>query len=83
MTTYQVNFAKKKQYIPYKCLTLKSLNLCMAMSYKDKLCLEGYGSIEPSERKKLAHPLAYTQIKQYRASKTKYYKNKESNKENE
>jgi DNA primase large subunit len=82
-TTYQVNFAKKKQYIPYKCLTLKSLNLCMAMSYKDELCLEGYGSIEPSERKKLAHPLAYTQIKQYRASKKKFYKEKESNKENE
>jgi DNA primase large subunit len=82
-TSYQVNFAKKKQYTPYKCLTLKSLNLCMAMSYKDELCLEGYGSIEPSERKKLAHPLAYTHIKQYRASKGKYYRDKKSEKEND
>jgi DNA primase large subunit len=82
-TTYQVNFAKKKQYTPYKCLTLKSLNLCKATIYKDELCLEGYGSIEPSQRKKLAHPLAYTQIKQYRISKNKFYKEKESEKENE
>lgn len=82
-TTYQVNFAKKKKYTPYKCLTLKSLNLCMALSYKDELCLEGYGSKEPSERKKLAHPLAYTQIKQYRASKWKKNMKKESEKENE
>ena len=82
-TSYQVNFAKKKRYTPYKCLTLKSLNLCMAAKYKDELCLEGYGSIEPSERKKLAHPLAYTQIKQYRASKWKNYMKKESEKKNE
>lgn len=82
-TTYQVKFAKKKQYTPYKCLTLKSLNLCMASSYKDELCLEGYGSKEPSERKKLAHPLAYTQIKQYRASKWKNNTNKQLGKENE
>ncbi len=82
-TTYQVNFAKKKKYIPYKCLTLKSLNLCFAANYKDKLCLEGYGSVEPSERKKLAHPLSYTRIKQYRASKEEYYKNKEVDEVNE
>ncbi|MFX1390547.1 MAG: hypothetical protein ACFE9Z_10825 [Promethearchaeota archaeon] len=82
-TSYQVKFAKKKQYTPYKCLTLKSLNLCMALSYKDELCLEGYGAIEPSERKKLAHPLAYTQIKKYRANKSKQYSNRESEKENE
>jgi len=82
-TTYQVNFAKKKKYIPYKCLTLKSLNLCFAANYKDKLCLEGYGSVEPSERKKLAHPLSYTRIKQYRASKEEYYKNREVDEVNE
>lgn len=82
-TTYQVNFAQKKKYIPYKCLTLKSLNSCLAVEYKDKLCLEGYGSVEPSERKKLGHPLGYTRIKQYRFSKADFYKSKESNKENE
>jgi DNA primase large subunit len=76
-TSYQVNFAKRKKYIPYKCLTLKSLNLCMDAKYKDTLCLEGYGSKEPSERRKLAHPLAYTRIKQYRASKAKKYIKKE------
>jgi DNA primase large subunit len=75
-TTYQVNFAKKKKYIPYKCLTLKSLNLCMDAVYKDELCLEGYGSREPTERKKIAHPLAYTRIKQYRASKYESYEKK-------
>lgn len=82
-TAYQVNFAKKKAYTPYKCLTLKSLNLCFAAIYKDKLCLEGYGSVDPSERKKLAHPLAYTRIKQYRGSKKEYYKNKEVDEVNE
>ncbi|MFX1278589.1 MAG: hypothetical protein ACFFA3_04180 [Promethearchaeota archaeon] len=75
-TAYQVNFAKKKKYIPYKCLTLKSLNLCMAMKYKDELCLLGYGAKEPNERRKLAHPLSYTQIQKYRAEKWEYY-NKE------
>jgi len=82
-TTYQVNFAQKKKYIPYKCLTLKSLNSCLAVKYKDELCLGGYGSVEPSERKKIKHPLAYTKTKQYRASKTKFYKKKESSRKNE
>ena len=82
-TTYQVNFAQKKKYIPYKCLTLKSLNSCLAVKYKDELCLGGYGSVEPSERKKIKHPLAYTKTKQYRASKTEFYKKKESSKKNE
>ncbi|MFW9826732.1 MAG: hypothetical protein ACFFEY_03820 [Candidatus Thorarchaeota archaeon] len=81
-TSYQVNFAKKKKYTPYKCLTLKTLNLCMALSYKDELCLEGYGAKEPSERKKIAHPLAYTQIWQYREAKQKKYSTKESKNEN-
>ena len=82
-TTYQVNFAKKKNYIPYKCLTLKSLNLCLAVKYKDELCLTGYGSFEPSERKKIAHPLFYTRIKKYRVSREENYKKKELAKENE
>lgn len=86
-TTYQVEYAKKKGYSPYKCLTLQSLNLCMASRYKDELCLKGYGSTEPTERKKLKHPLFYVQIKQYRAEKSKeYFKNKvkrQSNKESE
>jgi DNA primase large subunit len=76
-TTYQVNFAKKKQYTPYQCSTLISFNLCMAAKYKDELCLTGYGSVEPSERKKLKHPLGYVRIKQYRAVKEEeYFKNK-------
>jgi DNA primase large subunit len=82
-TTYQVNYAKKKEYTPYKCLTLKSLNLCLAEKYKDELCLTGYGSKEIRERKKLAHPLSYTQINQYRASKWPNYMKKESEKKNE
>ena len=77
-TTYQVNFAKRKKYVPYQCSTLKSFNLCMAAKDKDELCLEGYGSKELSERKKLKHPLAYVRIKQYRSIKEKeYLKNKE------
>lgn len=82
-TTYQVNFAHKKKYVPYKCLTLKSLNLCFAEQYKDELCLGGYGSVEPSERKKIAHPLAYTRIKKYRLSKEEQYKKKDLDKKNE
>ena len=73
-TTYQVEYAKKKNYTPYQCSTLKSLGLCMADKYKDALCLEGYGSIEPTERKKLKHPLSYVRIKQYRSEKDEEYK---------
>jgi len=68
-TNYQVEYAKKKKYTPYQCSTLQSISLCMKEKYKDTLCLEGYGSIEPSERKKLKHPLAYVRIKQYRDEK--------------
>ena len=81
-TTYQVNFAKKKNYIPYQCSTLLSFNLCMAAKYKDELCLEGYGSVDPTERKKLKHPLAYIRIKQYRATKFNEIK-RESKKESD
>ena len=73
-TIYQVEYAKKKNYTPYQCSTLKSLGLCMADKYKDALCLEGYGSIEPTERKKLKHPLSYVRIKQYRSEKDEEYK---------
>ena len=69
-TNYQVEYAKKKKYTPYQCSTLQSINLCMKEKYKDELCLEGYGSTEPSERKKLKHPLAYVRIKQYRDKKS-------------
>jgi len=82
-TYYQVNFAKKKKYVPYKCLTLKSLNLCMAKKYNDELCLEGYFSKELGDRKNVTHPLRYTRIKQYRASKEKNYTKKQLNKKNE
>ena len=72
-TTYQVEYAKRKNYTPYQCSTLKSLGLCMAEKYKDELCKDGYGSTEPTERKKLKHPLAYIRIKQYRREKDEAY----------
>jgi len=71
-TTYQVEYANRKSYTPYQCSTLKSLGLCIADKYKDELCLTGYGSKEPSERKMLKHPLFYVQLKQYRSE---YQKN--------
>ena len=76
-TNYQVEYAKKKKYTPYQCSTLQSISLCMKEKYKNTLCLEGYGSVEPSERKKLKHPLAYVRIKQYRDGKEgEFLKNK-------
>jgi len=76
-TNYQVEYAKKKKYNPYKCSTLQSITLCMKEKFKDKLCQEGYGSKELTERKKLKHPLAYVRIKQYRDEKEEeYLKNK-------
>jgi len=49
----------------------------MKEKYKNTLCLEGYGSKELTERKKLKHPLAYVRIKQYRDEKeVEYLKNK-------
>jgi len=89
-TKYQVEYAKKKNYTPYQCSTLKSLGLCMADKYKDELCLEGYGSKELTERKKLKHPLGYVRIKKYRSERDKEYKKnlakrdlEESQKQNE
>ncbi|MBN1216977.1 MAG: hypothetical protein JXA99_16260 [Candidatus Lokiarchaeota archaeon] len=66
---YQVEFAKKKEYSPHSCDTLKSLNLCMATKYKDKLCIEGYFSKKKEQEQKIKHPLFYTQLKQYKLSK--------------
>jgi len=89
-TTYQVEYAKRKNYTPYQCSTLKSLGLCMADKYKDELCKDGYGSKEPTERKKLKHPLSYIRIKQYRSGKEEEFKKikakrelEESQKQNE
>jgi DNA primase large subunit len=73
-TTYQVEYAKRKNYTPYQCSTLKSLGLCLADVYKDELCLTGFGSKDPNERRKLKHPLAYVRIKQYRSEKEEQYK---------
>lgn len=64
-TAYQVNYAKKKEYTPYKCSTLKSYNLCMAKKYKDKLCLEGFLSKKLNEQKYITHPLFYVKFNQY------------------
>ena len=70
-TEYQVEFAKKKGYSPHSCSTLKSYSLCMAMKYKDELCLEGYFSKKLDSQKKIQHPLFYVQIKQYRKHRPK------------
>jgi len=64
-TAYQVKYAKKKMYTPYKCSTLKSFNLCMAKQYKDKLCLEGFLSRKLNEQKFITHPLFYVKFNQY------------------
>jgi len=73
-TTYQVEYAKRKNYTPYQCSTLKSLGLCVADKYKNELCKEGYGSVELTERKKLKHPLFYVRLKKYRSEKEVEYK---------
>jgi len=82
-TNYQVEYAKKKKYTPYQCSTLQSISLCKKEKYKDTLCLEGYGSIEPSERKKLKHPLAYVRIKQYRNDKEEEFLKSKAKREQE
>jgi len=68
-TRYQVEFAKKKGYIPHSCLTLKSLDLCMAKQENDELCLKGYYSIKRGEERNILHPLSYMRIKRYRLDK--------------
>lgn len=79
-TEYQVEFAKKKGYSPHSCSTLKSYSLCMAMKYKDKLCLEGYYSRKLDSQKNIQHPLFYVQFKQYRKYKpTEEVKTKNKN----
>ncbi|MFX1414596.1 MAG: hypothetical protein ACFFA2_12270 [Promethearchaeota archaeon] len=64
-TKYQVEFAKKKGYVPHSCSSLKSLNLCMAIKYKDDLCLNGFTSKKDKLNKKITHPLFYLQYKQF------------------
>ncbi|MFW9822896.1 MAG: hypothetical protein ACFFE4_08180 [Candidatus Thorarchaeota archaeon] len=80
-TLYQVNFAKRKKYVPYKCLTLKSLNLCMA--HKDKLCSEGYGPDDLTEKWKIAHPLAYVRVKNKRFAEFRVNEKEKIEKKNE
>jgi DNA primase large subunit len=63
---YQIDFAKKKEYTPHSCKTLKSLNLCMAQKYRDNICLNGYYSKKLETQRALTHPLFYVKIKQYR-----------------
>lgn len=82
-TAYQVKYAKKKGYIPYSCQTLKSNILCMASKYKDKLCLEGYYSKIQEKQRKIAHPLAYVRIQQYRTTRKKHNTTNQDLKENE
>lgn len=73
-TQYQVEFAKKKGYVPHSCQTLQSLNLCMASKYKDELCLNGYFSKRDNNQRKITHPLFYLQFKRY----PKYIRDKKS-----
>ena len=80
-TEYQVEFAKKKGYSPHSCSTLKSLGLCKAKEYNDKLCLEGYHSKKYDEQRKIQHPLFYLQMKQFQKFKPKV-KEKGDKKEN-
>lgn len=82
-TAYQVKYAKKKGYIPYSCQSLKSNILCMASKYKDKLCLEGYYSKIQEKQRKIAHPLAYVRIQQYRTTRKKHTTTNQDLKENE
>ncbi|MBD3340560.1 MAG: hypothetical protein GF353_15740, partial [Candidatus Lokiarchaeota archaeon] len=74
-TTYQVEFAKNKNYTPHSCDTLKSYNLCKAEKYKDELCIDGYYSKKYEEQKKISHPVFYFQFKKYVSSN----KNKQTN----
>ena len=70
-TEYQVEFAKKKEYLPHSCSTLKSYSLCRANQYKDELCLDGYYSKKLESQKKIQHPLHYIRIMQYRKNNSK------------
>ena len=74
-TTYQVEFAKKKGYVPHACSTIKSLNLCMAQKHNDELCLDGYFSKKINTQKKISHPLFYVQYKQFK----QYHSTKKKN----
>ncbi len=69
ITSYQVEFAKKKGYTPHSCETLKSLNLCMATKYKDEICINGYYSKKKDENVSIRHPMFYVQLKQFRSNK--------------
>jgi DNA primase large subunit len=82
-TRYQVEFAKKKEYTPHSCSTLKSLNICKASESKDELCLEGYYSKKLDKQNKLSHPLFYIQLKQYRNSNKNKANKPKIEKENE
>jgi len=70
-TTYQIEFAKKKGYVPHSCDTIKSLKLCMAKKYNDEVCLKGYFAPSLSEQRQIKHPLSYVGLKKYRQQKKK------------
>ncbi len=80
-TAYQVKYAMKKGYTPYSCSSLKSYTLCMATTYKDGLCLNGYLSKKLGERKQISHPLFYVQFKQFITSRNQKL-NEKSDKKN-
>ena len=76
-TRYQVEFAKRKEYTPYNCDSLKSYDLCFAKQYKDKLCLEGYFSKKYEENRNVKHPLGYFRVQSWRD-----FRQEESEKQN-
>jgi len=78
-TKYQVEFAKKKEYFPHSCSSLKSYNLCMAKKYADKLCKEGYYSKKQEKQKELRNPRDYVNVMIYRNS----YKKKSNDEKHE
>ncbi|MHA1272489.1 MAG: hypothetical protein ACTSQS_03540 [Promethearchaeota archaeon] len=82
-TEYQVEFAKRKGYTPYKCESLKVLGLCPAREFNDNLCLEGYYSRYKEEKMELTHPLKYVRIKRYRSMKKASNNAKKSENQNQ
>jgi DNA primase large subunit len=64
-TSYQINFAKNKEYVPHACETLKSLDLCMAKKYNDTICIKGYYIKKRDEYKKINHPLSYVRRRRF------------------
>jgi len=82
-TTYQVNFAKNKEYVPHACETLKSLDLCMAKKYDDPICIDGYYIKKRNEYKKINHPLSYVRRRRFIEKVKADFQNKQNENKDE